>query len=287
MARPYPLKPYPPVIVNAAITGMVSLKSHTPHLPVTEDEIVSDAIACHKAGASIVHLHVRDEESRPCYKAERYGRIIRRIRQECDIILSVSTSSRVFQEFEKRTEVLFLEGAEKPDLASLTTGSFNFPSQASVNPPDTISRIAEIMRARGIKPEIEVFDSGMLNYAEYLDKKLNLPRPLYINLFFGSVGGIPGRLEDVAYLVGGLPDGSLWSAAGFGRFQLPVNVMGLVAGSGVRVGLEDNVYYDYEKKQLAANAQFVERIVRIAKELGREVATPEEARRLLGIPSEA
>jgi uncharacterized protein (DUF849 family) len=125
----------------------------------------------------------------------------------------------------------------------------------------------------------------MLNYAKYLDGKMHFPRPLYFNLFFGALSGIPGRLEDVAYLLGSLPDESVWSVAGLGRFQLPVNVMGLVAGGGVRVGLEDNVYYDYEKRELAANARLVERMVRIAGELGRDVATPEETRRLLRLPS--
>jgi len=279
----HPIDPYPPVIINAAITGMVPVKSQTPFVPVSEDEIVEDAVACHEAGAAVVHLHVRDEEGNPCYKAERYGRIIRRIRERCDVILGVSTSARVFKEFEKRSEVLLLEGPEKPELASLTTGSFNFPNQASVNPPDTIFRLAEMMLARGIKPEIEIFDSGMLNYAKYLDGKMALPRPLYFNLLFGSLAGIPGRPEDIAYIVRSLPEGSVWSAAGIGVFQLPVNVVALVAGGSVRVGLEDNIYYDYNKKQLATNRGLVERIARIAKELQRHVATPEEARRMLGI----
>lgn len=262
---------------------MVPVKSETPYIPITEDEIVRDAIACHRAGAAVIHLHVRDEEGNPCYKAEKYGRIIRMIRNECDAILSVSTSARVFKEFEKRSEVLLLEGIEKPELASLTTGSFNFPKQASVNPPDMIFRLAEMMLARGIKPEIEVFDSGMLNYAKYLDSKLRLPRPFYFNLLFGALGGIPGRPEDMAYLVRSLPDESVWCAAGIGLFQLPVNVMALVSGGSVRVGLEDNIYYDFKKRQLATNRQLVERIAHIAKELRRDIASPVEVRTMLGI----
>ena len=187
------------------------------------------------------------------------------------------------QEYEKRAEVLSLEGVEKPDLASLTTGSFNFPAQASVNSPDTIFRLAETMIARGIKPEIEVFDAGMLNYAKYLDRKTGLPKPLYFSLLLGSLGGIPGRPGDLSYLVKDLPDACVWSATGIGSFQLPINVAALVEGGGVRVGLEDNIYYDHERRDLATNRRLVERVVRIAGELQRSVATPAEAREMLGL----
>jgi uncharacterized protein (DUF849 family) len=279
----YPIDPYPKVIINAAITGMVPTKEETPHVPITEDEIVKDAVACMKAGASIVHLHIRDENGAPDYKAERYGKIIKRIRKECDVIICASTSARVFKEFDQRAEVLFLKGDEKPDMASLTLGSFNFPKQASVNSPDIILKLAETMIKNNIKPELEVFDAGMLNYAKYLDKKVKLPRPLYFNLLLGSLGGIPGRPRDLSYLVQNLPDDSIWSAAGIGVFQLPVNATALIKGGGVRVGLEDNIYFDYEKKMLATNPQLVERIALISRELRRKIATPDETRRILGI----
>lgn len=279
----YPVKPYPKLIINAAITGMVPTKKDTPHVPVTEDEIVRDAVACHSAGAAIVHLHIRDEHGKPCYKAEKYGRIIRRIRKECNVIICVSTSGRIFKDFEHRSEVLFLKGIEKPEMASITTGSLNFPRQASVNPPDVIFRLAETMLAQGIKPEIEIFDSGMLNFAIHLHKKLGLPQPLYFNLIFGSLGGIPARIEDIAYLIKSLPEASLWSAAGIGVFQLPVHVTALAAGGGVRVGLEDNIYFDYEKKELATNVQLIERIAHMAKLIRRELADADETRRILGI----
>jgi len=279
----YPIDPYPKVIINAAITGMVPTKEETPHVPLTEDEIVKDAVACWKAGASIVHLHIRDEKGAPDYKAERYGRIIKRVRKECNIIICVSTSARTFKEFDQRAEVLFLKGDEKPEMASLTLGSFNFPKQASVNSPDIILKLAETMLANNIKPELEVFDSGMLNYAKYLGKKLSLPRPLYFNLLLGSLGGIPGRPRDLSYLVQNLPEDSVWAAAGIGVFQLPVNVTALIKGGGVRIGLEDNIYYDYEKKMLTTNDRLIQRIVKISKELRREIATPDETRQILGI----
>jgi 3-keto-5-aminohexanoate cleavage enzyme len=280
----FPLDPYPAVIVTAALTGMLPTRAQTPHVPLTEAEIVADALACRDAGAAIVHLHIRDDDGRPDYRAERYGRIIRAIRAESDLVICVSTSARVHQEFEKRAEVLHLDGVEKPDLASLTAGSFNFPTQASVNPPETIFRLAETMNARGIKPEIEVFDAGMLNYAKYLDRKLSLPKPLCFSLLLGSLGGIPGRPGDLSYLVQDLPDACVWSATGIGRFQLPINVAALVEGGGVRVGLEDNIYYDHDRRDLATNRRLVERIVRVATELQRGVATPDEARVMLGLP---
>lgn len=280
-----PIEPYPKVIITAALTGMLPTRDQTPYVPLTEEEIVADALACRAAGAAIVHLHVRDEEGKPDYRAERYGRVIRAIRAQSDLVICASTSARVYQEYEKRSEVLGLEGVEKPDLASLTTGSFNFPTQASVNAPETIFRLAETMATRGIKPEIEVFDAGMLNYAKYLDRKLDLSKPLYFSLLLGSLGGIPGRPGDLSYLVRDLPTGCVWSATGVGSFQLPINVAALVEGGGVRVGLEDNIYYDHARRELATNAGLVERIVRIAGELEREVATPAEARAILGLPA--
>jgi 3-keto-5-aminohexanoate cleavage enzyme len=283
-ATVFPLDPYPKVIITAALTGMLPTRAQTPHVPLTEGEIVADALACRAAGAAIVHLHVRDEEGMPDYRAQRYGRIIRAIRAESDLLICASTSARVYQEYEQRAEVLCLDGVEKPDLASLTAGSFNFPTQASVNSPETIFRLAEMMIARGIKPEIEVFDAGMLNYAKYLDRKLGLAKPLCFTLLLGSLGGIPGRLGDLSYLVHDLPDACFWSATGIGSFQLPINMAALVEGGGVRVGLEDNIYYDHDRRDLATNRRLVERIVRIATELQRRVATPDEARIMLGLP---
>ena len=147
-----------------------------------------------------------------------------------------------------------------------------------------IFRLAETMVARGIKPEIEVFDTGMLNFAKYLDRKLALPQPLYLNLLLGSLGGIPGGLRDLAYLIQDLPEASLWSATGLGRFQLPMTTAALLEGGGVRVGLEDNLYYDAARLDLATNPRLVARVARLAAELERPLATPDQARQLLGLP---
>jgi len=271
------------LIINAAITGMVPTKSQTPYVPVTEDEIIRDAIACWRAGASIVHLHVRDEQGLPDYRAERYARIIRGIRQQCDIIICVSTSGRAFSDFQQRAEVLHLQGMEKPEMASLTLGSFNFYEQASVKQPEMIVKLAETMLQHGIKPELEIFDTGMLNYATYLDKKLQLPKPLYFNLLLGAIGGVQAGLEELAMLVRGLPQPSFWAAAGIGACQLQMNTAAIIAGGSVRVGLEDNIYYDRAKTRLARNVELIQRIVDFALLYGRQVATPDEARSMLNI----
>jgi len=280
----FPLEPTPKVIITAALTGVLPTRAQTPHVPLTEEEIVADALECAAAGAAIVHLHVRDEDGRPDYRAERYGRVIRGIRARSDVLVCVSTSGRRTREVEQRAEVLLLEGAERPDLASLTVGSMNFPGEAVVNSPETISRLATLMCERGIRPEIEVFDAGMLNYARYLAGKLDLPRPLCFCLLLGSLCGSPARPADLAHLVRDLPGGSVWSAAGIGRFQLPVSAAALLEGGGVRVGLEDNIFYDRGRRDLATNRRLVERVARLAGELERDVATPREARQVLSLP---
>jgi uncharacterized protein (DUF849 family) len=170
-------------------------------------------------------------------------------------------------------------------MASLTLGSFNFPSQASINPPDLIVRLAETMLTNDIKPELEIFDTGMLNYAKYLDKKLRLPKPLYFNLLFGSLSGMQANPENLAYLVRSLPDQSYWAGAGIGISQLQLNTAAIIAGGGVRTGLEDNIYFDGARSRLARNVELVQRIVQIASLLEREIATPNEARSLLNISS--
>ena len=152
------------LIINAAVTGMVPTKAENPHLPVTPDEIAEDCLRCYRAGASIFHLHARDEQGKPTYRADVHREIIGKVRAKCpDAVICVSTSGRVYGSFEERSEVLDLDGSVKPDMASLTLGSLNFPKQASVNEPSVIRRLAERMHERGIVPELEVFDWGMID----------------------------------------------------------------------------------------------------------------------------
>ncbi|HSA30848.1 MAG TPA: 3-keto-5-aminohexanoate cleavage protein [Candidatus Omnitrophota bacterium] len=288
MGIPHPATPYPKLMINAAITGMVPKKSDTPHIPITVEEIVEDSIKCCRAGASIIHLHARDENGEPTYQKELYARMIKAIRQECpDLIICATTSGRVHNTLEKRSDVLDLEGELKPDMASLTMGSLNFPKQASVNTPDMIQSLALKMKERGIIPEIEIFELGMINAVKVLIKNGILTAPFYANLLLGSLYSVPATVSDLGHMVQSLPQDVTWAATGIGKFQLKINIASVLMGGHVRVGLEDNIFYDNDKRVLATNEMLIQRVVRIASELGREVASPQEAREILGFTRRA
>ena len=275
-----------PLIVNVALTGMVPTKADNASVPLTPAEIADDAERCVAAGASIVHLHARDEDGRPTYRADVYAEIVSAVRARCpDVIVCVSTSGRVFKTLEERAEVLDLDGDLKPEMASLTLGSLNFPKQASVNEPAMIAGLAERMVERGIVPELEIFDLGMIDYARYLIRQGVLHPPFYFNLLLGSLGTLSASALNLALLVNSLPEGSTWSGAGIGRFQLPVNAMAITSGGHVRVGLEDNLWLDTGKTRPAANVALVERLAVLARACERDLATPEEARRTIGLPT--
>jgi 3-keto-5-aminohexanoate cleavage enzyme len=277
---------FPKLIVNVALTGMVPRKAENPALPVTPDEIAEDARLCVEAGASIVHLHARREDGTPTHEPEAFADIIRRIRSVCDdVIVCVTTSGRRTPDFEQRAQVLGLEGDVKPEMASLTLGSLNFPRQASINEPETIRRLAERMGEREIVPELEIFDFGMADYAKFLIRHEILRPPFYANLLLGSLGTLSASAFNLATLVSSLPEGTTWAAAGIGRFEFWVNSMAITMGGHVRVGLEDNLFMDAERTVPATNVSLVKRLVRLADAVGRGVATPEEARRIIGLPS--
>ncbi len=273
------------LIINAAITGMVPTREDNPHVPITPDEIAEDCFRCCQIGASIVHLHARDESGAPTYRSDVYREIIGKVRQACpDVIICASTSGRVFGRLEQRSAVLELEGDLKPEMASLTLGSMNFPKQASVNDPAMIRALADIMRERGIVPELEIFDLGMIDYARYLIDRKVLREPFYFNQLLGSLGTLSATPFHLATLVQSLPAASTWAAAGIGRFQFFVNAMAITMGGHVRVGLEDHLYMDPRKEHLATNPALLERLVRLAHAAERDIATPPEARTMIGIP---
>ncbi len=283
ISRGYASEPVGKLIIKLAPTGMIPTKRDTPYVPVTTEEIVRDTHKAYRLGASVVHVHARDEQGRPTHRREYFEKIFREIKKKCsDIIICATTSGRVTPQVEHRSEVLDL----KPEMASLTVGSLNFPRYPSVNSLETIEALATLMRDRGILPELEIFESGFINTAKYLVRKGCLNQPLHFNLLLGSLGSIPADIRDLVYLVESLPSGSTWSATGIGRFQTQINVAAILMGGHVRVGIEDSIYYNYPKKELGTNAQLVKRIVRIAKELGREIATPDEAREILGLKNE-
>jgi len=282
------MTPWSPLIVNVALTGMVPTKADNPAVPVTPSEIVEDAERCVRAGASIVHVHARDDDGAPTWRAAVYAEIVGGIRERCPgAIVCVSTSGRSWKELERRAEVLDLEGALRPDLASLTLGSLNFPKQASVNDPETIVALAERMHERGIVPELEVFDLGMTDYARFLVERGVLQPPFVFNVLLGSLGTLAATPLNLAMVTGALPEGSVWAGAGIGRFQLTVNALAIASGGHVRVGLEDNLWLDVEKTRPATNLALVERLVTIARAVERPIATPAEARELIGLPPPA
>jgi uncharacterized protein (DUF849 family) len=272
-------------ILNFTPTGMIPTKKMTPHVPVTPDEIIEDVLQAASLGVTIVHLHARDSiTGEPTYKKEIYDEIIRGIRKEnTDLILCVSTSGRTYSEFEKRSECLELDGELKPDFASLTLSSLNFNKQASINAPDMIKDLAKKMMDRGIRPELEVFDLGMINYAKYLIKKGLLAPPYYFNLILGNIACAQADMLHLGLMIKDLPKESIWSVGGVGNSQLKMNALSIVAGGGVRIGLEDNIWYDPDRTKLATNRDLVERIILIARTLGRRPFTPKEARAVLGL----
>jgi len=272
-------------ILNFTPTGMIPTREMTPHVPITAEEIVNDVLDVAGFGVSMVHLHVRDPESgEPTYRKEIYANIIKGIRRaNKDLILCVSTSGRAYSEFEKRSECLELDGDLKPDFASLTLSSLNFNKQASINTPQTIQLLATMMSERRIRPELEVFDFGMINYAKYLSQKGLLTSPYYFNIILGNIACAQADLLHLGLMIKELPEGSIWSVGGVGNYQLKANIMSILSGGGVRIGLEDNIWYDIERTKLASNSELVERIVTIAKTMGFSPYSPKETRELLGL----
>ncbi len=273
-----------PLIVNMTPTGMIPTKAHTPHVPITPEEIAQDVDACVALGASMIHLHARDEAARPTYRKDIYGDIIRRIRaKHPEVVLVASTSGRNFPEFQQRSEALDLEGPLQPDMGSLTLSSINFAQSASVNSPDMIQRLAEHMQERGIRPELEVFDLGMVNYAHYLIRKGLISPPYYFNIILGNIASAQAKLMHLGLIVSELPTESIWSLGGVGANQLAMNAMGVVCADGVRVGIEDNIHLDEDRTTLATNADLAARIGRIAADMGRTLSTAAETRARLGL----
>lgn len=272
-----------PLIVNLAPTGAVADTAKNPHVPVSHAAIVEDIGHCTRAGAAMAHLHVRDEAGQPSADPRLFQVLISALRatpETRELALCVSTSGRHGQTLEQRAAVLDLSGAAKPDLASLTLGSLNFARGASLNEPDTIRFLAKRMLERGIRPELEIFDLGMLHYAKVLIAEGLLAPPFYFNLMLGNLAGAQATLNDLAALVNLLPPGSLWSVGGIGKNQRTAAGLGCVAAHGVRIGLEDNLWRD-DRATPATNLWLVRRLAELAAAYGRPLASPAEVRRRL------
>lgn len=271
------------LIITVAPVGAETTRQDNPQHPYTVDEMVHEATLALQAGASVVHLHVRNDDGTPSQDPARFQAVMERLQQlpGGGPIVQISTGGAVSATVEERlAPVKVLE--PRPEMASLTCGTVNFGNDVFWNPPDMLVRFAETMKARGIVPELEIFEAGMITNAMKLAKQGLLPEHLHFDLVLGVPGAMAGTPRNLLFLVESLPSGASWTVAGTGRTELPLALMAILMGGHVRVGFEDNVYY--RKGELAtSNAQLVERVVRLARELDREVATPAEARQILGI----
>jgi uncharacterized protein (DUF849 family) len=269
------------LIVNFTPTGMIPTKDMTPHVPVTVDEIIEDVHRAYEIGITMVHIHAREEDTGfPTYKKEIYANIIEGIRKYApDLVICASLSGRNFNSLDKRSDVLYLEGNLKPDMGSLTLSSLNFNKVASMNAPSMIEDLANVMKERGIVPELEVFDVGMINFGKYLVKKKIIQAPLYYNLLFGNIACAQSNLLHTGVMLNDVQDDAFVSIAGIGNGQLMMNSLAIAIGKGVRVGLEDNIWYDAERTRLATNSELLERIHVIAKANNRELMSSSEFRK--------
>ena len=266
------------LMITVAPVGAEATRRDNPHLPLTPEEIAEEAVRCEAKGASIIHLHVRDSNGHPTQDKETFRQVIELVKKRSNLIIQTSTGGACWMTGAERMQPLEL----RPEMATLTTGTVNFGEEIFANPSPMVEQFARAFTENGVKPEIEIFEAGMINNALALVKKGLLKMPLHFDFVMGVPGGIPGEPRHLLHLVDSLPAGCTWCVAGIGRSELPLATMAILLGGHVRVGFEDNVFY--EKGVLAqSNAQLVERITRLARELGRPVATPEEARGLLGL----
>lgn len=268
-----------PVIITVAITGAVPTKADNPAVPVTPDEQVASAIECFHAGATVCHVHVRDQDQRPSSDPARYAAVRDGIHETCpDMVVQMSTGGRG-RSYEERFSCLEL----RPEMASLATGSVNFPDRIYDNPPDLVENSAGRMKDLGIKPEIEVFDLAMLYAAADLLRRNLLVPPPHVQLIMGIKNALPPRESVADFFVAELDQvmpGATWTFAATGRHQLEANRWALARGGHLRTGLEDNIYF--EKGRLAAsNAELVARAAALCAEYGRHPATPAETREML------
>jgi 3-keto-5-aminohexanoate cleavage enzyme len=265
-----------PVMITAAMVGAEVTKAQQPKLPTTPQEIIQAAVECYEAGASIIHIHVRNSEGNATQDAGLFREVVEGIRACCDVITQVSTGGAVWMTAEERLQSIEC----RPDMATLTTGTVNFGESVFMNNRELVETFARRLQQYEIVPEIEIFDMGMLDEALRLRSMGLLSDPIQFDFVMGVPGAIGADPAHLMHMVRCLPPNSTWSVAGIGRHQLTLGTIALALGGHVRVGFEDNIYY--RKGQLAeSNAELVARIARIAREMDRPVATPDQAREIL------
>lgn len=273
-----------PLIITAAITGAETNRKDQPNLPITPAEQAQAALDCFHAGARVVHLHVRNDDGSPTQSLDRFGESIAAIRKAVpEMVIQISTGGAVGEAFEKRLAPLSL----KPDMGTLNAGTLNFGEDIFVNHPLDIIRLAEAFKEYGVVPEVEVYESGMVDVvARLVNKGIITHSPLHMQFVLGVPGGMNGSPKNLMYMIDHLKEqipSATWAVAGIGRWHIPASLTALVNGGHIRVGFEDNIFY--HKGIIAdSNAQLVARIARIAGEIGRPLATPEQTRAILALP---
>jgi 3-keto-5-aminohexanoate cleavage enzyme len=272
------------LIITAAITGAGTTREQTPYVPITPDEIAAEVVACAKAGASVAHIHARDKDGNNTMDTDVFVEIVEKINAATkaagvDVILNLTTSGSKFSEDLRLAHLPVL----KPEMCSYDPGTMNWAnSYVFLNTPKFLERLGTVSQELNIKPELEIFDGGMIGNLEYYLKKGFLKEPLHYQFVLGVPGGMPGNADSLAYLLPKIRPGSTWSITGIGRAHIPCMLLGLAEGcTGLRVGLEDNILLSKGVK--ATNVQLVERAVELAKLAGREIATANEAREILSI----
>lgn len=260
------------VIINFTPTGMIPQKRDVPGVPISAQEIVEQVHEAFGIGITMVHVHARKANGVPSSRAEDYAPIVEGIRRYCPgLVICTSLSGRNVSEPAARAEVLSL----LPDMASLTLSSLNFVQSASVNSPDTIMELARRIDDAGARPELEVFDTGMVNYLGYLVRKGLIRSPFYVNVLLGNIAGAQLNAAHLAAMERDLPDGAIVALAGLGRHQLDAHLVAMGLGWGVRVGLEDNIHWDREQRQVTTNMALLKRIHALCGVAGRDVMAPE------------
>lgn len=271
------------LIITAAICGAEVTKEQNPNIPYTVEEIGREAESAYKAGASIIHLHVRENDGTPTQSKQRFKLCIEEVKRRCpNVIILPSTGGAVGMTNDERLQPIYLDPS--PEIATLDCGTMNWISgdEIFVNTENTIIYFAEEMNKRGIKYELECFDKGMVDTALKLHNKGYIKDPMHFNFMLGVIGGISASVRDLNFLVNSIPENSTFSVGAVGRHEFPMVTLSIIMGGHARVGFEDNVYLS--KGILAkSNGELVEKVVRVSKELGREIATPGEARKILGI----
>jgi 3-keto-5-aminohexanoate cleavage enzyme len=270
-----------PLIITCAPVGAELRIDQTPYLPYTPALLGETARAVREAGGSIIHVHCRNDDGSNTHSVERFREAYGAVREASDLIVQFSTGGAIGMTPEERAGVLQL----RPEMATLTCGTVNFGDDVFENSFPIMRGILKKMHEFDVRPELEIFDKGHLANARRLARERLLSFPQHVDFVLGVPGGLEATVQNLCDLVDDLPDGCTWSVAGIGRQQLPMAMAAIAMGGHVRVGLEDNVFYSRGK--LARNEELVARVARIAAEAGRPVATPDQARKVLGLPAPA